>query len=232
MKNILKLLVLTFIMTLVTGCMDFSAEMEIKNDKSMIFTITEMVDSTNPNKDNSFFNDSDVKKYREYGFTTNNEVIDDMVGHVLTKKFSNIDEVSSTEQVYSKDATKALVGESQYIFTVKKGILRNKYYATFNVKDFIDKFNKNNASLEESTLQFKLRLPYKAVSSNATSTSNNGKVLDWDLKNLETDQIYFEFRLFNLTNIYIIGGAVLLIALLIFSERRDKQIARSFYKRK
>ena len=231
MKNVLKVLILSYLLLFVTGCMDFNAEMEIKKDKRMTFTITEMVDGVYSN-DIPYFNDTDVKKYKEYGFTVSKETIDDMVGHVLTKEFSNIDDVSSTEQVPSKDATKALLGESQYIFTVKKGILRNSYYATFNVKDFIDRFNTNNASLNGANLEFKLRLPYKAITSNATNKLNGGKTLEWNLGNLETDQIYFEFKLWNLTNIYIIAGGIALVGLLIFSEYRDKKIAQSFYKRK
>lgn len=232
MKNILKILVLSYLLIFVTGCMDFNAEMEIKKDKSMTLTITEMVDSNYANSDIPYFNDSDIKKYKDCGFETYTNTVDDMTGHVLSKKFSNIDNVSSTEQIPSKDATKALLGDGNYIFTVKKGIFRNTYYATFNVKDFVSRFNTNNVSLDGVSLDFKLRLPYKAITSNATNTSSNGKTLDWNLSNLETDQIYFEFRLFNLTNIYIMAGGIALVGLLIFSEYRDKKIAKSFYKRK
>ena len=232
MKNILKVLVLSYLLIFVTGCVEFNAEMEIKKDKSMTLTITEMVDSEYKNSDVPYFNESDIKKYKNYGFDTYNNTVDDMTGHVLTKKFSNIDTVSSTDQVNSKDATKALIGESDYIFTVKKGIFQNKYYATFNVKDFTDKLDIDSSKLNGASLDFKLRLPYKAITSNATTTSSNGKVLDWNLSNLETDQIYFEFKLYNLTTIYVVIGAVVLVGLLIFSEYRDKQIAKSFYKRK
>ena len=232
MKNILKVLVLSYLLIFVTGCMQLDAEMEIKKDKSMTLTITEMVSNDYKNADIPYFNESDIKKYKEYGFDTYNNTVDDMTGHVLTKKFSNIDTVSSTDQVNSKDATKALIGESDYIFTVKKGIFKNKYIAAFNVKDFIDRFNTNKASLSGASLDFKLRLPYKVITSNATTTSSNGKVLDWNLSNLETDQIYFEFSLYNLTNVYVVLGGVALMGLLIFSEYRDKKIASSFYKYK
>ena len=232
MKNILKVLVLSYLLIFVTGCMEFDAEMEIKKDKSMTLTITEMVDTNYSNSDIPYFNDSDIKKYKDCGFDTYTNTVDDMTGHVLTKHFTNIDTVSSTEQVNSKDATKALLGDSDYIFTVKKGIFRNKYVATFNVGDFIDKFNTNGTSLSGATLDFKLRLPYKVITSNATSVSSNGKNLDWNLKNLATNQIYFEFTLYNLTNVYIVAGGILLVGLLMFSEYRDKKIAKSFYKRK
>ena len=232
MKNILKVLVLSYLLIFVTGCVEFNAEMEIKKDKSMTLTITEMVDSEYKNSDVPYFNESDIKKYKNYGFDTYNNTVDDMTGHVLTKKFSNIDTVSSTEQVNSKDATKALLGDSPYLFTVKKGIFKNKYIAAFNVKDFVDKFNTNGTSLNGASIDFKLRLPYKVITSNATSVSSNGKTLDWNLSNLETDQIYFEFNLYNLTNVYVVLGGVALMGLLIFSEYRDKKIASSFYKYK
>lgn len=232
MKNILKVLVLSYLLIFVTGCMDFNAEMEIKKDKSMTLTITEMVDVEYKNSDIPYFNESDIKKYKEYGFDTYTNTVDDMTGHVLTKKFTNIDTVSSTDQVNSKDATKALLGESNYIFTVKKGIFKNKYIAAFNVVDFVEKVNSNKTSLSGAQVDFKLRLPYRVINSNATTVSSNGKNLDWNLSNLETDQIYFEFALYNLTNVYVVLGGVALMGLLIFSEYRDKKIASSFYKYK
>ena len=232
MQNVLKVLVLSYVLLFVTGCMDFNAEMEIKANKNMILTFTEMVDNNYSSDSVKYFTDSDIAKYKENGFTISNVTVDDRVGHVLTKKITNIDSVSSTEQVPSKDATKALLGESKYIFNVKRGILRNKYYATFNMSDFVDSIGTDFSDTSYRDISFKLRLPYKVITSDATNVSKNGKVLEWNLNDLNTQQIYFEFYLFNLTNIYILGGGILLVGLLIFSEYRDKKIAQSFYKRK
>ena len=231
MKNILKVTLLSFILIFVTGCMDLSAEMEIKKDKSMTFSISEMVDSEMANEDLPYFKDSDIKKYKESGFTVSNYIIDDKSGHSLSKDFTNIDEVSSSKQLSSHESTKALLGDGVYIFTVKKGIFKNKYYAAFNVKEFIDYVNKDTADMSNAKLEFSLILPYKAITSNATSVTNHGKKLEWNLGNLDTDQIYFEFKLYNLTNIYLVLGGIGLALLLVYSEKKDKKLATRYIKK-
>lgn len=232
MKKIVKVLLLSFLVVFVTGCMDFNAEMEIRKDKSMTFSIAELVDEDLNSDDLPYFSDNDVKRYRESGFTTSKYIVDDRVGHILTKDFTNIDDVSSKKQLASVDATKALLENGEYIFTVKKGIFMNKYYATFNVKDFVDYLDVDESKVKDATLEFSLVLPYKAITSNATNVSRNGRNLVWNLSNLNDNQIYFEFKLYNLTNVYIVLGGVALIGLLMFSEYRDKKIAKSFYSKK
>lgn len=232
MKKIVKVLLLSFLVVFVTGCMDFNAEMEIRKDKSMTFSIAELVDEDLNSDDLPYFSDNDVKRYRESGFTTSKYIVDDRVGHILTKDFTNIDDVSSKDQLASVDATKALLENGEYIFTVKKGIFKNRYYATFNVKDFIDYLNVDEDKVKDATLEFSLVLPYKVIASNATNVSKNGRNLEWNLSNLNDNQIYFEFKLYNLTNVYIVLGGIAVIGLLTFSEYRDKKIAKSFYNKK
>ena len=231
MKKI-KIVVLSLLLLCVTGCMDFNAEMEIRKDKSMTLSIMELVDNDLVKSDLPYFSDEDVKRYKESGFTTSNYVVDDRVGHLLTKEFTNIDEVSTVDQLQSKQATKNLLESDQPIFTIKKGIFVNKYYATFNVSDFVERLNVDQSKLSGASLDFTLNLPYKAMANNASETYNNGKKLVWNLNDLKTDQIYFEFKLYNLTNVYIVIGGVFLMGLLIFSEYRDQKIARGFYTKK
>ncbi len=231
MKRI-KIVVLSLLLLCVTGCMDFNAEMEIRRDKSMTLSIMELVDNDLVKSDLPYFSDEDVKKYKESGFSTSNYIVDDRVGHLLTKEFTNIDTVSTTDQLQSKLATKNLLENDQPIFTVKKGVFVNKYYATFNVSDFVSVLNVDDSKLRTASLDFTLTLPYKAMANNATETLNHGKKLVWNLNDLKTDQIYFEFKLYNLTNVYIVAGGVFLMGLLILSERRDKKIAKGYYKKK
>ncbi len=70
-------------------------------------------------------------------------------------------------------------------------------------------------------LNYTVNLPYKALSSNATSVNNDGKKLSWDLTKIK-DNIEFEFELYNMNNIYIAGGVaalfVIIIVLIIISK--------------
>ena len=232
MKKWFKLGALALIVVLITGCVDFNAEMEIKKDKSMKLTISEYFDTNGNKSDLPYFSDSDIKKYKDAGFTVSTNVVDEKEGHVLTKEFSNIDNVSSNEQINSIEASKALLDNGKPIFTIKKGIFRNKYYATFQVAEIINRLDMQEIDTRNGNITFNLKVPYKTISDNATSKTNHGKSLEWNLTNLETDQIYFEFYLFNMTNVYIVIGFVGVVLFFVISELRDKSIAKSYYRRK
>ena len=74
-------------------------------------------------------------------------------------------------------------------------------------------------------LSFNVNLPYSAKSNNATTTSDNNKKLSWNLSSTEISTIEFTFELYNMTNIYIgIGLLVILIAaivVLIVSKKKN-----------
>lgn len=83
-------------------------------------------------------------------------------------------------------------------------------------------------SMLSSTLdmKFNVTLPYKAISSNATSTENAGKTLVWNLVNTQ-DDIEFTFELYNMNNIYLTVGLaviliILIIVIIIMSKRKPK----------
>lgn len=83
-------------------------------------------------------------------------------------------------------------------------------------------------SMLSSTLdmKFNVTLPYKAISSNATSTENDGKTLVWNLVNTQ-DDIEFTFELYNMNNIYLTVGLaviliILIIVIIIMSKRKPK----------
>lgn len=75
-------------------------------------------------------------------------------------------------------------------------------------------------------LKFTINLPYKAISSNATSVNNDGKQLTWNLINFNEDNIEFEFELYNMKNIYITIGIaaiiIIIIIILIVKKRKPK----------
>ena len=74
-------------------------------------------------------------------------------------------------------------------------------------------------------LSFNINLPYSAKSNNATTTSDNNKKLSWNLSSTEISTIEFTFELYNMTNVYIgIGLLIILIAaivVLIVSKKKN-----------
>ena len=75
-------------------------------------------------------------------------------------------------------------------------------------------------------LKFTINLPYKAISSNATSMNNDGKQLTWNLISFNEDNIEFEFELYNMKNIYVTIGIaaiiIIIIIILIVKKRKPK----------
>lgn len=74
-------------------------------------------------------------------------------------------------------------------------------------------------------LSFTVKVPYSAISNNATTVSDNGKTLIWNLTSGDTSSIEFEFELYNMNVIYI-GGAIafviiIIIILMILNKKKN-----------
>ncbi len=78
---------------------------------------------------------------------------------------------------------------------------------------------------------FTVNLPYKAISNNAKTVDNNGKTLSWNL--LDTKgTIEFSFALYNMKNVYLLGGGLVIAILLLIigvvffmKKRRNKNLS-------
>lgn len=76
-------------------------------------------------------------------------------------------------------------------------------------------------------MTFTVHLPYKAISNNAKTVENDGKTLSWNL--LEKGNINFTFSLYNMKNIYLLGGGIalfvliLIIVLVLFIKKRGNK---------
>ena len=73
-------------------------------------------------------------------------------------------------------------------------------------------------------LSFKVNLPYSAIKTNATQTSNDNKELTWSLTSNEVSNIEFEFSLYNTINIIVITVIILIliVAIIIFFINNKK----------
>ncbi len=69
--------------------------------------------------------------------------------------------------------------------------------------------------VNEMEFNYKLILPTKSISNNATNVSEDGKTLTWNLISDGESNINFSFSLYNLTNILILGGSIILVIVLI-----------------
>ncbi len=144
MRKLGTVLVLFMLMFLLTGCVKFNANMDVKKDKSMDFSVIYAINTSILGED-GLVEDDEKKNLEKQGFTVEDYSEDDMKGVKLERKIKNIDEVSSTEDV-EYDISGLLdtdnKNENINIFKVKKGLLKNTYIANF-------KFDASESDLDD-----------------------------------------------------------------------------------
>ena len=67
----------------------------------------------------------------------------------------------------------------------------------------LDDLNELTSLMQEMKFTYKLVLPYKAISNNASTVSEDGKTLTWNLVSDGISNINFSFSVYNLTNLNI-----------------------------
>lgn len=85
--------------------------------------------------------------------------------------------------------------------------------------------------MDSMDLSFNVTLPYAAISNNATTVSDDGKTLKWELTTDDISSMEFEFELYNMTNIYICIGLIILIIIIIVMivKRNGKKSVNTRY---
>lgn len=102
--------------------------------------------------------------------------------------------------------------------------ITNDDSTTDNQSDFSSDIDLSMLS-SSMDMTFNINLPYKAISSNATSTENDGKNLKWNLLDTNLQNITAEFELYNMNNIYLtvgIGVALIIIIIIIITIKKRK----------
>lgn len=247
-KNIKLTALLTLLVISLTGCVKFNSTMEIKKDKSMDYKIIYAFDKSLFG-DQEILTSNDKKELENKGFTVSNYVDGNMNGFKVSKNIKNIDDVSSTnDATYDLSGLLDSNKSESKVFKVKKGFLKNTYTASFKF-DSSDS-DLNNSTSNDTTidndfttddnntttdsdfdfsnintnmdLNFNVKLPYKAISSNATTKKNDDKELSWNLSSTGEDKIEFSFALYNMTNIYICGGVIVLLIIIVIASILNK----------
>lgn len=247
-KNIKLTALLTLLVISLTGCVKFNSTMEIKKDKSMDYKIIYAFDKSLFG-DQEILTSNDKKELENKGFTVSNYVDGNMKGFKVSKNIKSIDDVSSTnDATYDLSGLLDSNKSESKVFKVKKGFLKNTYTASFKF-DSSDS-DLNNSTSNDTTidndfttddnntttdsdfdfsnintnmdLSFNVKLPYKAISSNANTKKNDDKELSWNLSSTGEDKIEFSFALYNMTNIYICGGVIVLLIIIVIVSILNK----------
>lgn len=247
-KNIKFTILLILLVISLTGCVKFNSTMEIKKDKSMDYKIIYAFDKSLFG-DQEILTSDDKKELENKGFTVSNYVDGNMKGFKVSKNIKNIDDVSSTnDATYDLSGLLDSNKSESKVFKVKKGFLKNTYTASFKFDSSDSDLNNstsndttidNDFTIDDNNtttdsdfdfssmntnmdLSFNVKLPYKAISSNATTKKNDDKELSWNLSSTGEDKIEFSFALYNMTNIYIFGGVIVLLIIIVIVSILNK----------
>ena len=179
-----KLLISSLVLLGLSGCVKFNTTMDIKNDKSMDYSVIYGMTSTLIN-DQQMLSDEEKKELESKGFKTEDYKDDKYTGIKLTISFDNIDDVSTdndTEFSLSKIADKSEKLEN--IFKVKKGLLKNTYTANF-------KFDQNDSGMSDTDFDTGMDddTSYDIQSSPATSIGSLGNS-KYDTFKTDVESIY------------------------------------------
>ena len=238
MKRLKYFVIICTLSFLLSGCVKLNMQMDIKKDKSMTLSIIYALDSSLIGNE-KIISDQEKSNMEQNGFTFKDYNKDNMKGYVISKKIKNIDKVSSENEtvfdildIFSKNSNE------NYIFNVKKGLIKDTYYATLKFSNNnLESFNENMTSTESDIninnlpsnvdLNFSVKIPYKAISNNATKVSNNDRDLTWKITSNGAEPITFAFELYNIKFICFVGGLALILLIVIFtaSSKRKKKMA-------
>lgn len=129
MKKIKYLLLLGLFAIITTGCVKFNANMDIKKDKSMEFSVIYAFDKSLMGEGNGI-KEEDMAGPKACGFEVTKYSEGNYEGFKLVKRIANIDEVSSeTDVTYSLSGMTEEGSCNGKIFKVVKGTDKNTYTA-------------------------------------------------------------------------------------------------------
>ena len=261
LKNCKKILLIVLGVLLISGCKAKSeTSMIINNDKSVdiegvIGFDDELIDAM-ISMDNSSslddldtteeytdlerreylkesFAEEDMKDIKESGFVIQEYEDDTYMGYVMSKKLITIDDyVGNNTEVNISDLQNST---DKKIFT-KEGSI---YKGSFKIDNLEEQEGMDSYNIDFD-YKFIVVLPNKVLKSNATSVSDDGKTLTWDLANANIDAIEFEFEFPSFltmlkNNMFVVAGiaifvvliTVILIVLCISKVKKKKNVTNS-----
>ena len=212
MKKI-KYLIVGLFLILLTGCSSYDMSITINKNKSMDLSI--YIVSTSSEEISKYI-DSLKEKYESNDFNVEEFTKDNNYGIRISKHYDNIDNNSFAERtdkfdllyLYNNDYDKSIETK---IFNVDKGFVSNRYAANF----FVDLTN-IDIDLSNTKVTFTVNLPKGSVSNNASTLSEDGNTLTWNITNKGRTDIEFVFEVGSYDTIYFIV-AIFIAIFLVFS---------------
>ena len=239
MKKKVFALTLVLMMVLFSGCMRFSVEMDFssdgKVDVSMIYAMSDELSSFMSDSDSSDsegtsdtgLSAEEISELEDEGWEYAAYSEDGFSGYKITSRGNDISEITTkfsdaegSTGLGSEDISLTSDGNGNYVLDWK--ILDEE--TDSEVADMGEYFDEYNGYM-----QFVLTVPQGTTANNATTVSDDGNTLTWNL--LENDTIHAEFTIPNAGSAsggnagLIIGAiviAIIVIAVVVVLSRKNK----------
>ncbi len=216
LRKINVFLILIICTVCLSGCVRFNTTINVKSngklDVSMLYAAMDMSDY---GYDSDSFTEEQKKEYIDQGWDVEDYSQDGFNGVLISKSDITVDELTSS----IKNTQSELSEEAGTLSFNKQGL---QYTFDWQVFDKAEGEQitayKNYFTMSGGYMNFKVTLPVKPSVHNATSVSNDGKTLEWDLLDLGPEQnIHLEFTLINIKLIILIIVFITIIGIIIWS---------------
>ena len=215
-KKILRSLLAVVMTVCLSGCLRVSVDINVKkNGKADVSILYATVDMSSMTSDGSSLGltPEQVEEYRGEGWDVTDYKEDEYAGYILSQK--------------DMDLTKADFVEAGEGTVKKEGSLYIVDLLLFSEEDQTNL--KTYGSLIKSAggyFNVRVTLPVKPEKHNATSVSEDGKTLEWDVLEMEAGEpVHLEVKLPNIMIYIILGLAVVaaIAAFFLFKKNSGKE---------
>lgn len=199
LKNIAIVTILGIILLTLTGCANVNYDIKLNKDgsgdisyvvgydKSFLASIG--VETSSLENDKSF--DEMEEQAKQNGYAIEKYEDDNTYGFKATKHANNIQEDFDVNDEVDTDSEDA--GRIMY----EKTLLKTKFSQSSkvdltNMSEDSEDAAMLKAVMSQMKISYKITLPYRVGSNNATTVSEDGKTIEWTLKVGEVNEIKFE----------------------------------------
>lgn len=224
MKKTIGLIIILIVMLVaLTGCAQVNYEVEINKDgsgeityvygvsKEKIGNATDIVEQ---------FVGTMKEQAKESGYTVELYENDDISGFKANKYISNLTQDFSLEEAFGEEYVKDT--ENNRI-NIENGL----WSTTYSQNAELDLTNLSDTNIE---MTYTIKLPTKVKTSNASSVSEDGKELVWNLKSGEVNTIEFvakEINMMPIVIIAIVGIAVVVVVAVVVINLKKKHATKN-----
>lgn len=244
MKRVyLKILSLIVVGLMLCGCYSYKTETTVNKDKSVDFKIEMSIDmskyasmlgedfdpSQMATEQGGMITDEQKAELKEKGYEVNVSQEGYKTTTTITKRFAHINDISSEDTGEVQLDIFLDAGVTEHFFNRNGDVYTGNIAFDLSSTDTIDLSSwgiSPDKMNDMFKIEYRLNLPVKPNSNNATKVENGGKTLIWELTFGQKNYINYEFDLskpdYTMLIIWCIFTALVFVGLYLYAKRKNK----------